>query len=85
VAFFEDWVCLYEEFEVVAEDMVDLGNGVTYAVLCQRGCPVGSSGEVRFRFGSVGLWVDGLSAQVTNYADLDQARAAGERLAKERR
>jgi ketosteroid isomerase-like protein len=82
--FFEDWVSSYEEFEVVAEEMVDLGNGVTYAIFRQRGRPVGSSGEVRFRFASVGLSVNSLFVRLTNYADLDDARAAAERLAEER-
>jgi ketosteroid isomerase-like protein len=82
--FFEDWVSAYGEFEVEAESVIDLGNGVTYAVLRQRGRPVGSSSEVRFRFASVGLSVNGLFVRVTNYADLDTARAAAERLAQER-
>jgi ketosteroid isomerase-like protein len=82
--FFEDWVSSYEEFEVVAEEMVDLGNGVGYAILCQRGRPVGSSGEVRRRFASVGLSVNGLWVRFTTYTDIDEARAAAERLAQER-
>jgi ketosteroid isomerase-like protein len=82
--FFEDWLSAYEEFEVVVEEIADLGNGVTYAVLSQKGRPVGSSGEVRVRFASVSLWVNGLAARVTNYSDIEQARAAAERLAEER-
>jgi ketosteroid isomerase-like protein len=82
--FFEDFVSSYEEFEVVAEEIVDLGNGVTYAILSQRGRPVGSSGEVRLRYASVGLSVNGLAVRVTNYLDIDKARAAAERLAEER-
>jgi ketosteroid isomerase-like protein len=82
--FFEDWVSSYEEFEVMAEEIVPLGNGVTYAILSQRGRPVDSSGEVRLRYASVGLSVNGLAVQVTNYLDLDKARAAAERLAQER-
>jgi ketosteroid isomerase-like protein len=82
--YFEDWISSYEEFEVVAEEIVDLGNGVTFAILRQRGCPVGSSGEVRLRFASVGLAVNGLFVRVTNHADIDEARAGAERLAEER-
>jgi ketosteroid isomerase-like protein len=82
--YFEDWLSFYEEFEVVAEEIVDLGNGVTYAILSQRGRPVGSSGEVRLRFASVGLSVNGLAVQVTNYLDIDKARADAERLAVDR-
>src|SRR5262249_10007289 len=82
--FFEDWHSSYEEFELVAEEMVDLGNGVGYTILRQRGRPVGSSGEVRRRLASVGLSVNGLFVRVTSYSDIDQARAAAEQLAQER-
>jgi ketosteroid isomerase-like protein len=82
--FFEDWVSSYEEFEVVAEQTVDLGNGVGYAILGQRGRPVGSSGEVRRRFASVGLSVNGLWVRFTTCTDIHEARAAAKRLAQER-
>ena len=82
--FFEDWASSYEEFELVAEEMVDLGNGVGYAILRQRGRPVGSSGEVQRRYASVGVSVNGLWARFTTYSDIDEARAAAERLAEER-
>src|SRR4029077_8076909 len=75
-AFLEDWQGAYEEFEVEAEEVLDLSNGVTLAVLVQRGRPVGSSGDVRLRYAAVTVWVDGLSAQLTNYTDIDEAHAA---------
>jgi hypothetical protein len=43
-----------------------------------------SSGEVRLRSGVVGEWVDGVIVRVTIYPDIDEARAAAERLAEER-
>jgi ketosteroid isomerase-like protein len=82
--YFEDWLSSYDEFEVVAEEVVDLGNGVSYAILRQTGHPVASTSEVQFRFASVSLSVNGLFVRVTNYPDLDEARAAAERLAEER-
>jgi hypothetical protein len=47
---------------------------------------MGSSGEVTIRYGSVITWDDGLVVRVANYpeADIDEARAAAERLAQER-
>jgi hypothetical protein len=69
---------------VVAEEMVDLGNGVGYTILRQRGRPFGSTGEVRRRFASVGLSVNGLLVRVTTYSDIDEAGAAARRLAKKR-
>jgi hypothetical protein len=44
----------------------------------------GSTGSVRGRFGTVSIWVDELCQRMTNYPDIDQARAVAERLAQER-
>jgi ketosteroid isomerase-like protein len=82
--FFEDWLGAYEEYAMEAEEIVDLGNGVSFAVLLQEGRLVGSSGEVQLRYASAGLWANGLMTSVTNYRDIDEARAAAERLAQER-
>ena len=43
-----------------------------------------ASGEVRLRYAAVGVWADGLVVRVTNYTDVDEARAAAERLAESR-
>jgi ketosteroid isomerase-like protein len=82
--FFEDWLGNYDEFRIEVEQMIDLGNGVTLAVIVQRGRPVGSDGEVQLRYATVALWAEGLIVRVTNYGDPDEARAAAERLARER-
>jgi ketosteroid isomerase-like protein len=79
----EDWVGAYEEFEVEFEELLDLGNGVVFAVLRQGGRPAGSRGHVRERYACVGVWVEGVIRRVTNYPDtnIDEARAAAKRLA----
>jgi ketosteroid isomerase-like protein len=82
--FMEDWLGAYEEYAMEAEEIVDLGNGVSFAVLLQKGRPVGSSGEVQRRYASTGEWANGLMTRTTNYRDVDEARAAAERLARER-
>ena len=82
--FMEDWLGAYEEYAMEAEEIVDLGNGVSFAVILQKGRLVGSSGEVRLTYASTGVWVNGVMTRVTNYGDIDEARAAAERLAKER-
>ncbi len=82
--FFEDWWGSYEESEVEAEEIVDLGSGITFAVLIFNARPVGSGGVVRFRYAAVTAWVEGAVARDTNYTDIDEARAAAERLAAER-
>lgn len=82
--FYEDWFASYEEYELEAEENLDLGNGVGLRVLVQKGRPVGSSGEVELRYAAVGIWEDGKVVRMRNYTDIDEARAAAERLAQER-
>jgi ketosteroid isomerase-like protein len=81
----EDLIAPYQDLEVVAEEFQDLGNGVTFSVSMLRGKPHGSSGLVESpRYGIVWTWRDGLIEQNTSYPDIDEARAAAERLAEER-
>ena len=80
----EDWIGVYEEFEVETEELCDLGNGVAFGVNVQTGRPVGSTGVVQLRQGFVSLVQDGLIERVTTYLDPNEARAAAERLAQER-
>ena len=80
----EDICGPYEEFRAETEDIRDIGFGIIFAVVVARGRFVGSSAEVRFRFASVAIWTEGLLAQITNYIDVDEARAAAEHLAEER-
>jgi ketosteroid isomerase-like protein len=80
----EDWIGAYEEFEIEIEENVDLGNGVTLAVVNQSGRLVGSSGHIQLRYASVTEWTGGLIGRVTHYTDIDEARAAAERLAESR-
>src|SRR5436305_10092375 len=44
--FWEDMTVAYEEFEWRSEEILDLGNGATFAVACASGRPVGSTGWV---------------------------------------
>ncbi len=82
--FFEDWLSSYSGIEWTAEEIRDLGNGVAFAVIVQKGQVAGSSGSVQLRYGAVTEWVDGLIVRNTTYTDIDEARAAAERLAEER-
>jgi hypothetical protein len=45
---------------------------------------VGTSSNVEMRFASVNEWRAGMMARVTTFLDIDEARAAGERLVEER-
>jgi hypothetical protein len=82
----EDWIEAYEEFEISEEESVELGGGVTFLVQRQRARLKGGSGEVTIRYGQVNVWDDGLAVRSTFYpeANIDEARAAAERLAEER-
>jgi hypothetical protein len=82
--FFEEWWAAYEDHESEAEEIQDLGNGVAFAVFVQRGRPVGSTGWVEFRDARVMIWAGGLIERTTAFLDIDEARAAAERLARER-
>ena len=81
--FLQDWFASYEELRFAQEEALDLGNGVVFSVVTQRARLVGSSGEVRQRSGVVGEWVGGLIVGVTLYPNIDEARAAAQRLAGE--
>jgi ketosteroid isomerase-like protein len=81
---FEDWMRAYDELEIEIEEILDIGSGVTIAVVHRGGCPVGSTGYVQLRFASVVEWNEGMIERMTNYTDMDEARAAAQRLAESR-
>ena len=82
--FMEDWLGAYEVYAMEAKEIVDLGSGVSFAVILQKGRLVGSSGEVHLTYAATGVWENGVMTRSTNYGDIEEARAAAERLAKER-
>jgi ketosteroid isomerase-like protein len=83
-SFFEDWASSYTNIEWKAEEIRDLGHGVWFAVVLQKGRLVGSSGIVQLRYASITQWADGLITRNTTYTDIDEARAVAERLAASR-
>jgi len=82
--FFEDFAATFAEYEIELEEFLDLGDRVTFGVFRQQGRPVGSSGRVQMRFAGVGVVADGVLTHHTWYTDVDEARAAADRLAEER-
>jgi len=82
--FFEDWRRSYAGIEWEAEEIRDLGNGVTFAVILQKARVAGSSASAQLRYAAVAQWRDDLIVRNTTYTDIDEARAAAERLAAER-
>jgi hypothetical protein len=82
--FLEEWTGPYEDWGLDVEEVVDLGDGVTFAVFVQKGHPAGSRSEVRMHLAAVTQWVGHLIERIRMYPDIDEARAAAERLAEER-
>ena len=67
----------------MVDDVKSLGKGVIYAVQTgHRGHAPNFSLELGG--GVVGVWEHGKLARMTVYPDIDEARAAAERLAEER-
>ena len=82
--FLDDWFGAYEELQYELDEVTHLGGGVVLAVVIQDGRLVGSAGRIRQREGWVYLWEGGSIARLTT-SEVDQARAAAERLAEQRR
>jgi hypothetical protein len=84
--FLEDWLSSYQETEDEMQETIDLGNGIVFARVRETGRPSGSSDQSRVHavYGFVFVWTDRKVARVTVYTDVDEARAAAERLAESR-
>jgi ketosteroid isomerase-like protein len=82
--FLEEWWGAFEELSFELEEVLDFGNGVVFSAVRQDARPAGSTGHVRAREAYVLEWVEGMCARVTTYGDIDEGRAAAERLAGSR-
>jgi ketosteroid isomerase-like protein len=82
--FFEDMYSPYEDFHSEFEEIIDLGSGVGFSITMFTGHPVGISGEVKRRYASVAISTGGVIEWFMVSTDIDQARAAAQRLAQER-
>jgi hypothetical protein len=45
--------------------------------------PLKAMGHVQLRYAQISVWVESVAVRTTNYTDIDEARAAAERLAEE--
>ncbi len=80
----EDYVAAFDEWTVQTVEAVDLGNGIAYFVNRQDGRPVGSAARVQSRVAFTAEWVEGMVGRIIVSYDIDEARAAAERLAQVR-
>jgi ketosteroid isomerase-like protein len=83
--FLEDWAGSFDDYAITVEEILDLGNGVVLAAYNMSGRPAGSEAFVKEGRCWIAVFVDGLVSAMTFYQHIDEARAAGERLAGERR
>ncbi len=83
-AFVEDYWLMWEDHHHYAEEVLDLGHGVVYSVVREHGRMKGSDAYVESRNAWVILWVERRVVRATRYKDIDEARAAAERLAESR-
>jgi ketosteroid isomerase-like protein len=84
----EEWYGAFDELEFELEEILDLGNGVTLTVVNQRARPAGhsssSGGHIERQEAYVSVWHGGMLMRSKTFLEVDQARAAAERLAGER-
>jgi ketosteroid isomerase-like protein len=83
-AFLSGWWDAFEELALEPEDVFDLGYGIVLSVVCQMGRPANSTGRLQRREAYVVDWVEEMIRRVTVYTDIEEGRAAAERLAEER-
>jgi ketosteroid isomerase-like protein len=83
--FLNDWFGSFAELRMEVEEFVVFADGVVLAVVNQEGRPIGVGGQVHQREGWAICWsADRLLVRLTTHTDIDEARAAAERLAVER-
>jgi ketosteroid isomerase-like protein len=80
--FLENWIGSFDEYRVEVEEMLGLDNGVVLVIATQYAHSAGSRGQLRLRYAPVFVWADEVAVLVTHYRDIDEARAAAERLAE---
>jgi ketosteroid isomerase-like protein len=86
-AFYEDWLSGYEEYEIEPTEILDLGNEVVFALTTQTATPAGSPDGTRMRevWAYAAVYTEGKLTRVVAFgSDIDEGRAAAERLAEER-
>jgi ketosteroid isomerase-like protein len=84
-SFIGDWWETWADHLIELDEIVDLGNGVVFSSAREDGRLAGSDRHVEQRTRWVFLWMQDVIERATVYLDIDEARAAAERLAESRR
>ena len=84
--FLADWMGSYDGYQEDMQEVIDFGNGIAFAAVRESGRPTGGTVDNRTHstYGFVIVWIDGKIARITAYPDINEARAAAERVAGER-
>jgi len=82
--FIEEFRGSFDTFVFKVQEVLNFGDGIIYGRQLITGRLRGGKGEVSMPSGWVLTFDDGLIARCASYKDPDDARAAAERLAKER-
>jgi ketosteroid isomerase-like protein len=83
-AFISGWWDAFDELALEPEDILDLGHGIVFSVVGQKGRPASSTGRLQRREAYVVDWAEDMIRRVTVYTDIDEGRAAAGRLAAAR-
>jgi ketosteroid isomerase-like protein len=82
--FLDEWLGSYEEFQAEAEEVIALGNGVLVRCVRDGGPPGREQRSVQLRFAVAAEWADGVMVRIISTPEIEEGRAAAERLAEER-
>jgi ketosteroid isomerase-like protein len=84
--FLKDWQASFVRWEGTPQELVNLGNGVVFALVQWSGDPAGSGGSLEARGALVFVLSAGAIERVTVHTrtGIDEARAAAQRLAASR-
>lgn len=80
--FFEQWIGAFDEFDMELEEAQDLGGGVVFAVAQQTARDERRPGSLQLRHAAIIVWEDGVAIRVTNYRDIEAARALAAKIAE---
>ncbi len=83
-SFIEDWLGSFADLAFELLEVRHLAHGVVFALLRQSGSPLGVVGSMGQEEAWVIVWHHGQIKQLASYLDVEEARGAAERLARER-